>query len=415
MTHSSLKLPIYFDNHATTPMDPRVLEAMLPYFTEKFGNYASVGHVFGRELQKPVAEARASIAKLIRCRPEEIIFTSGATESNNLAIKGVADACCASGRHILTCRTEHKCVLNTCKHLEEAGFAVTYLDVDQHGRVTTEAVKTALRRGKDGVDRTMLVSLMLANNEIGTLHPIADIAKVCQEAGVLLHVDAAQGVGKIPVNVNELGAHFVSFTAHKMYGPKGIGALYVRKSDPCVKLNCQMQGGGQEGGYRSGTLPVPLVVAFGKACAIAAEELGEEVLRLKAMRERLVKGLQERLEVEFILNGHPQERLPGNVNISFPTIDPELLGVSLKDIAVSSGSACSSSRPVASHVLKALGRPDDVALASIRFGIGRFNTMEEIEYAIEHIVAVTNRLGKRTGGQSIHSPVLRSAGPASEF
>jgi len=410
----SLKLPIYFDNHATTPMDPRVVEAMLPYFTEKFGNYASVGHVFGRELQKPVAEARAAIAKLIHCRPDEIIFTSGATESNNLAIKGVGDACGSHGRHILTCKTEHKCVLNTCKYLEDAGFEVTYLDVDAHGQVSAEQIRGAMRRGRGGKDKTILVSVMLANNEVGTINPIAEIAKVCREAGVLLHVDAAQAVGKIPVDVATLGAHFVSFTAHKMYGPKGIGALFVRKSDPCVKLSCQMQGGGQEGGYRSGTLPVPLVVAFGKACAIASEELGQEVQKLHAMRQRLLAGLTEKLEVQFVVNGHPEDRLPGNLNISFVGIDPELLGVSLKDVAVSSGSACTSAaRPMPSHVLKALGHSDELALASVRFGIGRFNSIAEIDHAVAHVVAVVNRLGKSAvaAEAGAAAPVARCAGP----
>lgn len=412
MTVSLLKLPIYFDNHATTQTDPRVVEAMMPFFTEKFGNYASVGHVFGRELQKPVAEARAAIAKLVNCRPDEIVFTSGATESNNLAIKGVADACGSYGRHILTCKTEHKCVLNTCKHLEDAGFEVTYLDVDSHGKVTAEQVRQAIRRGKGGVDHTILVSLMLANNEIGTIQPVSEVAKVCREAGVLLHVDAAQAVGKIAVDVAALGAHFVSFTAHKMYGPKGIGALFVRKSDPCVKMSCQMQGGGQEGGYRSGTLPVPLVVAFGKACAIAFEDLSEEGLRFTALRRRLLAGLTEKLEVPFLVNGHLEDRLPGNLSLSFEGIDPELLAVSLKDIAVSSGSACSSAaRPAPSHVLKALGHSDDLALASIRFGIGRFNSHAEIDHAIKHVATVINRLGKTTSGISAQAPAARRAGP----
>ena len=391
-------MPIYLDNHATTPTDPAVVEAMLPYFTERFGNIAST-HRFGRELQKPVAEARGWISKLVNCKPDEIVFTSGATESNNLALRGVAEACGGKG-HIITCQTEHKCVLNTCTRLEELGFDVTYLGVDQNGQIDLQELKSAIRHSKDCSDgHTVLVSIMYANNEIGTLQPVQQISDICRAAGVLFHVDAAQAVGKIPVDVTKLGAQFVSFTAHKMYGPKGIGALYIRKSDPCAKLACQMSGGGQEGGYRSGTLPVPLVVAFGKACELAVSHLKTEGERLGLLRDRLLADLRARLGDSFIVNGHPTERLPGNLHISVPGVDPELLGISIKDIAVSSGSACSSAKPAASHVLKALGHSDELALASVRFGIGRFNTVEHITAAATHIGDVISKLRKSGTGR----------------
>jgi cysteine desulfurase len=387
-----MKLPIYMDNHATTRCDPRVVEKMLPFFTERFGNAASRNHGFGWEAEAAVDEARANIAALINADPKEIVFTSGATESNNLALKGVAEMYAKEGRHIITAVTEHKAVLDTCKHLQRQGYDVTYLPVDKYGQVHAEQVRQALRKGEKGTtDRTILVSLMAANNEIGTLHPLAEIGKVCKEAGVLFHSDAVQAVGKVPVDVEAMGIDLMSVTAHKIYGPKGVGALYVRRKNPRVRLAAQMDGGGHERGMRSGTLAVPGIVGLGEAFRIAKEEMPAEAARLLTLRQRLHRGITERLE-EVNLNGHPAERLPGNLNLSFAYVEGESMLMGIKDVAVSSGSACTSATLEPSYVLKALGVGDDLAHSSIRFGLGRFNTEEEVDYVVKDVVRTVSKL-----------------------
>jgi cysteine desulfurase len=380
-----MKLPIYMDNNSTTRVDPRVVEAMLPYFTEEYGNAASRSHPYGWKAEVAVDEAREQIASLIGATEKEIIFTSGATESNNLAIKGVAAMYKKKGNHIITVPTEHKCVLDTCKRLERDGCQITYLDVDKFGRVTAEQVRAAI------TDKTILVSVMFANNEIGTIQPIAEIGKVCKEKGVLFHTDAVQAVGKVPVDVEAMGIDLLSLTAHKLYGPKGIGALYVRKKNPRVRLEPIIDGGGHERGMRSGTLPVPLIVAFGEACAIAQKEMPEESKRTFALRERLRKGIMDQLP-ESYLNGHPTDRLPGNANISFAYVEGEGMMMGIKDVAVSSGSACTSASLEPSYVLRALGVGDELAHSSIRFGLGRFNTEEEVDFVIALVVREVNRL-----------------------
>ncbi len=380
-----IKLPIYMDNNSTTRCDPRVVEAMLPYFTEKYGNAASRSHAYGWEAEAAVEEAREQIADILGASAKEIIFTSGATESNNLALKGVAGMYKKKGTHIITQATEHKAVLDTCKRLERDGFQVTYLPVDKYGQVHPDQVRDAI------TDKTILVSIMTANNEIGTLQPIQAIGKICKEKGVLFHTDAVQAVGKIPLDVEAMGIDLLSLTAHKIYGPKGIGALYVRKKDPRVRLEPQIDGGGHERGMRSGTLPVPLIVGFGKACTIAKVEMAEEVARTFALRERLREGIMSRLP-ETYLNGHPTERLPGNANISFAYVEGEGLMMGIKDVAVSSGSACTSASLEPSYVLRALGVGDELAHSSIRFGIGRFNTHEEVDYVVDLVVREVNRL-----------------------
>ena len=380
-----VNLPIYMDNNSTTQADPRVVAAMLPYFTQKFGNAASRNHPFGWEAETAVEEAREQIANLIGASAKEIIFTSGATESNNLAIKGVAAMYKKKGNHIITASTEHKCVLDTCKRLERDGYQVTYLPVDVYGRVSAQQVRDAI------TDKTILVSLMFANNEIGTINPMKEIGKVCKEKGVLFHTDGVQAVGKVPVNVQELGIDLMSLTAHKLYGPKGIGALYVRKKDPRVRLEPIIDGGGHERGMRSGTLPVPLIVAFGEACAIAQKEMPEESKRTFALRERLRTGIMGQL-TETYLNGHPTERLPGNANISFAYVEGEGMMMGIKDVAVSSGSACTSASLEPSYVLRALGVGDELAHSSIRFGIGRFTTVDEVDYVIGLVVREVKRL-----------------------
>jgi cysteine desulfurase len=380
-----MKLPIYMDNNSTTRVDPRVVEAMLPYFTEKYGNAASRSHPYGWEAESAVDDAREQIASLIGATEKEIIFTSGATESNNLALKGVAAMYKKKGNHIITVPTEHKCVLDTCKRLEREGCEVTYLDVDKYGRVTAEQVRNAI------TDKTIVVSVMFANNEIGTIQPIAEIGKVCKEKGVLFHCDAVQAVGKVPVDVEAMGIDLMSLTAHKLYGPKGIGALYVRKKNPRVRLEPIIDGGGHERGMRSGTLPVPLIVGFGEACAIAKDEMAEESQRTFALRERLRKGIMDQLP-ETYLNGHPTERLPGNANISFAYVEGEGMMMGIKDVAVSSGSACTSASLEPSYVLRALGVGDELAHSSIRFGLGRFNTQEEVDYVVDLVVREVNRL-----------------------
>ncbi len=380
-----VNLPIYMDNNSTTQTDPRVVAAMLPYFTQKFGNAASRNHPFGWEAETAVEEAREQIANLIGASAKEIIFTSGATESNNLAIKGVAAMYKKKGNHIITASTEHKCVLDTCKRLERDGYQVTYLPVDVYGRVSAQQVRDAI------TDKTILVSVMFANNEIGTINPMKEIGKVCKEKGVLFHTDGVQAVGKVPVNVQELGIDLMSLTAHKLYGPKGIGALYVRKKDPRVRLEPIIDGGGHERGMRSGTLPVPLIVAFGEACAIAQKEMPEECKRTFALRERLRKGIMDQL-TETYLNGHPTERLPGNANISFAYVEGEGMMMGIKDVAVSSGSACTSASLEPSYVLRALGVGDELAHSSIRFGIGRFTTVDEVDYVVDLVVREVKRL-----------------------
>lgn len=382
-----MKRPVYMDNHATTPMDPRVLEAMLPYFSEKFGNAASRNHPFGWEAEEAVDTAREQIAALIGAKGKEIIFTSGATESDNLAIKGVVEFYKEKGNHIITCVTEHKAVLDTCKALERQGKATTtYLPVDQYGMVDPDDVRKAM------TDQTVLISIMYANNEIGTIHPIKEIGRIAKEKGVLFHCDATQGVGKVPVNVDQDGIDLLSMTGHKIYGPKGCGALYVRAKGPRVRLTPMMDGGGHERGMRSGTLNVPGIVGLGKASEICGQELEHETAKLMALRARLHEGITKALE-DVYLNGHPTQRLPGNLNLSFSYVEGEsfLMGLN-KDIALSSGSACTSATLEPSYVLKALGVGEELAHTSIRFGLGRFNTEEEVDYVVSRVVEVTQRL-----------------------
>lgn len=381
----AVKLPIYMDNHATTPLDPRVLEAMLPFFTETFGNAASRSHPFGWEAEKAVDAAREQLAALMNADAREIVFTSGATESDNLALKGVAEMYREKGNHLITSVVEHKAILDSAKRLEKWGFDVTYLPVDDTGMVRPESVAEAI------TDKTILVSIMFANNEIGTINPLAEIGAMCRSRGVLFHSDAVQGFGKVPFDVQAMNVDLASVTAHKIYGPKGCGALYVRRRNPRVRLAAQMDGGGHERGMRSGTLNVPGIVGFGKACEVARAEMEEEGKRLTAMRERMRQAITGRLE-EVYLNGHPTQRLPGNLNLSFAYVEGESLLMGLKEIALSSGSACTSASLEPSYVLKALGVGDDLAHSSIRYGLGRFNTDEEVEFAIEHTVNTVNRL-----------------------
>jgi cysteine desulfurase len=377
---------IYMDNHATTPMDPRVLEAMLPYLTEKFGNAASRNHQFGWDAEAAVDQARDQIGRLINAKSKEIIFTSGATESDNLAIKGVVEFYKDKGNHVITAVTEHKAVLDTCKALERTGKAqVTYLPVDQQGLIDPGDVRKAI------TDKTILISIMHANNEIGTIHPLREIGKIAKEKGIFFHSDATQGVGKIPVDVEGMGIDLMSCTGHKIYGPKGCGALYVRSKGPRVRLTPMMDGGGHERGMRSGTLNVPGIVGFGKACELAGAEMETEAARQLQLRERLHDGLSSQLD-DVYLNGHPTQRLPGNLNVSFAFVEGESLLMGLKDVAVSSGSACTSATLEPSYVLKALGVGDDLAHTSIRFGLGRFNTQEEVDHVIERVVHEVRRL-----------------------
>ncbi len=381
-----MKLPIFLDNHSTTPMDLRVLETMLPYFVEKFGNAASRNHAFGWAAEEAVEIARKQIAKLIKADPKEIVFTSGATESDNLAIKGVVEMYKEKGNHIITSSTEHRAVLDTVKVLEGKSMATaTYLPVDKFGMVSPEDVRKAI------TEKTILISVMLANNEIGTINPVKEIGKIAKGRGILFHCDATQGVGKIPVDVQDMGIDLMSFSAHKIYGPKGVGALYVRKRNPRVRITAQMDGGGHERGIRSGTLPVPLIVGFGKACELSEQEMVKDSVRLTAMRDRLEAGIMKALE-ESYLNGHPINRLPGNLNISFAYVEGESLLMGMKDIALSSGSACTSATLEPSYVLRALGVGTDLAHSSIRFGLGRFNTDEEIDYTIMKVIETVTKL-----------------------
>ena len=381
----AVKLPIYMDNNATTRVDPRVAEAMQPFLTETFGNAASRSHAYGWKAEEGVDAAREKIASLMNADPREIIFTSGATESDNLAIKGVAEMYREKGTHIITSVVEHKAILDTCKRMEKWGFQVTYLPVDDTGMVRPESVSEAI------TDKTILCTIMLANNEIGTVNPIADIGRICRSRGVLFHTDAVQGFGKIAFDVEEMCVDLASVTAHKMYGPKGCGALYVRRRNPRVRLAAQIDGGGHERGMRSGTLNVPGIVGFGAACEFAAAEMEEEARRLTILRNKLRDGIMRQCE-EVYVNGHPTQRLPGNINLSFAYVEGESLLMGLKDMALSSGSACTSASLEPSYVLKALGVGDDLAHSSLRYGLGRFNTEEEVDFAVEHTVETVNRL-----------------------
>lgn len=377
MTHR----PIYLDNHATTRVDPRVLAAMLPYFTESYGNAASINHVFGDEAQAAVEHARQQVAALIHTDPRGVVFTSGATEANNLAIKGLVQPALRTGQqpHVVTNLAEHRAVLEPLRRLERAGAAVTWLPVDRFGQVNVEQLAAALR------PETLLVSVMAANNEVGTLNPIAEIGALCRERGVLFHCDAVQAVGKVPVDFVAAQCDLLSISAHKFYGPKGVGALVVRKGSKAARLEPLFDGGGHESHLRSGTLPVPLIVGFGLACELAQAELASEAVRLSQWRDEL----WQRLSVKFpqlVLNGHPTQRLPGNLNFSVPGLDGEVLMNSMKEIAVSSGSACTSADPEPSHVLRAMGRSDQLTRASLRFGLGRFTTADEIDFAATYVI-----------------------------
>jgi len=380
-----MKLPIYMDYHATTPVDPRVLDAMLPYLREKFGNAASRNHSFGWEAEEAVKKARKQIADLIGASPKEIIFTSGATESDNLAIKGVAEMYAERGNHIITVATEHKAVLDTTKKLQKQGFRITYLPVRPDGLIDLDQLRDAIS------DDTILISVMFANNEIGVIQPIREIGRIAREKGVLFHTDAVQAAGKLPINVDDDNIDLASLSAHKIYGPKGVGALYVRRRNPRVQLTAQMDGGGHERGMRSGTLNVPGIVGFGEACAICQQEMAEESKRLASLRDKLKDKLLSELD-EVYINGSVEHRLPNNLNISFAYVEGESLLMGINDIAVSSGSACTSATLEPSYVLKALGAGDELAHSSIRFGLGRFNTEEEVDYVGNKVVEVVKKL-----------------------
>ena len=380
-----LKFPIYLDHNATTPCDPRVVEAMIPYFTNSFGNAASRNHPFGWQAEEAVDYAREQVAKLIGADPKEIIFTSGATEADNLAIKGVFEMYASKGNHVITCNIEHKAVLDTCKHIEKEGGEVTYLKVNPDGLIDMKELEAAIK------PTTILIAIMYANNEIGTVMPMKEISALAKKKGILVFSDATQAVGKIPVDVNKDGIDLMAFTAHKMYGPKGVGALYVRRKNPRVKVTAQMDGGGHERGMRSGTLNVPGIVGFGKACEICMNEMEEETKRISALRDKLETALMK--TEEAYINGSTQHRLPHVTNISFKYVEGEglLMGFN-KDIAVSSGSACTSASLEPSYVLKALGLGDDLAHSSLRFGLGRFTTEDQIDYTVEAVTKTVNKL-----------------------
>jgi cysteine desulfurase len=379
------KLPVYMDNQATTQVDPRVLEAMLPYFTEKYGNAASRNHEFGWKAEEAVENARGQIARLINASPKEIVFTSGATESDNLALKGAAEFHRAKGNHIITQATEHKAVLDVCKRLETIGCEVTYLPVAKDGRVSLDDLRRSI------TPKTTLISIMYANNEIGVVQPIAEIGKIAKQAGVLFHTDAVQAIGKISVDVERDAIDLLSISAHKLYGPKGVGALYVRRKNPRVQLAPMIDGGGHERGLRSGTLNVPGIVGLGKACEIAAKEMTDESARLSALRGKLKDGILSRLD-ETTINGSMEHRLPGNLNLSFAGVEGDALLMGINDVAISSGSACTSATLEPSHVLSALGVPEELAHSSIRFGLGRFNTAEDVDYVAGRVVETVKRL-----------------------
>jgi cysteine desulfurase len=388
-----VKTPIYLDNHATTRCDPQVVDAMLPYFSESFGNASSTSHRFGWDAKEAVERSREQVAALINADPRSIVFTSGATEASNLAIKGIVQPLLRSSSstppHIITNATEHRATLDPIKRLQRAGADVTILPVDEFGQVTPHKVADALR------DETALVSIMLANNEIGTINPVQEIAAECRRRNVPLHCDAVQAVGRIPVDVDEPGAELISVSAHKFYGPKGVGALIVRRGNRRARPEALFDGGGHENGLRSGTLPVPLIVGFGRACQLAGESRTEESARIEGLRDTLWARISSQLQGVH-LNGHPTERLPGNLNISFEGVDGDVLMNSLKEIAISSGSACTSAEPEPSHVLRAIGRSDQLTRASLRFGIGRFNTREEIGFAGKYVVETVTRLRNST-------------------
>ncbi len=381
----AIKLPIYMDNHATTPVDPRVVQAMLPYFCENFGNAASRNHSFGWAAEEAVENARGQIARLINATPKEIIFTSGATESDNLAIKGAAEMYREKGNHIITQVTEHKAVLDTCKRLEKYGFEVTYLPVEKDGRINLDDLRRAI------TPKTILITIMYANNEIGVLQPVEEIGKIAKEKGVFFHVDGVQAVGKVPVDVQKDNIDLLAISAHKFYGPKGVGALYVRRRNPRVQLSAIIDGGGHERGMRSGTLNVPGIAGFGKAAELASNEMAAESERLRRLRDRLKDGLFAQLD-EVYINGSMIHRLPHNLNVSFAFVEGESLLMGINDVAVSSGSACTSATLEPSYVLKALGVGEDLAHTSIRFGLGRFNTEEEVDYVASRVVETVNRL-----------------------
>ena len=380
-----LKLPIYMDNHATTPVDPRVLEAMLPYFTEKFGNAASRNHQFGWKAEEAVEHSRGQVARLIGASPKEIVFTSGATESINLALKGAADFYRDKGNHIVTLATEHKAVLDTCKRLENEGCEITFLPVGSDGLVDLQTLERAF------TPKTILASVLHANNEIGVVQPIAHIGAIVRRHGALFHVDAAQSAGKIPIDVERDSVDLLSISAHKIYAPKGVGALYVRRKNPRVQLAAQIDGGGHERGLRSGTLNVPGIVALGKACEICEKEMAAESERLLRLRERLRAALVRGLD-GLSINGSLEHRLPNNLNLSFAGVEGEALLMGIHNVAVSSGSACTSAQLAASHVLRAIGVSDDLAHSSIRFGLGRFNTEEEVDYAANRVIETVQKL-----------------------
>src|SRR5512142_1073620 len=380
-----MKLPIYMDNHATTPLDPRVFEAMRPYFVELFGNAASRNHSFGWHAEEAVEKARKQVAELIGANAKEVVFTSGATESNNLALKGVAEMYAEKGNHIITAATEHKAILDTCKRLEKEGIKVTYLPVETNGLVDLNKLRAAM------TDKTILVSIMYANNEIGVLQPVAEISKIAKERGALFHTDATQAVGKVPVDVIKDGIDLASISGHKMYGPKGVGALYVRRRNPRVQLTAILDGGGHERGMRSGTLNVPGIVGLGAACDLALKDMPQESCRIAGLRNRLRDTITAGLD-EVYVNGSQEHRLPGNLNISFAYVEGESLLMGINDIAVSSGSACTSATLEPSYVLKALGAGDDLAHSSIRFGIGRFNTQAEVNYVARRVIETVKRL-----------------------
>ncbi|MEO5345593.1 MAG: IscS subfamily cysteine desulfurase [Magnetococcus sp. YQC-9] len=379
-----MKRPIYMDYQATTPVDPRVLTAMLPWFTEKFGNPASRSHAYGWEADEAVTNARKQVAAIIGADPREIVFTSGATESDNLAIWGVAQFYRDKGKHIITPTTEHKAVLDTCRHLEADGFEVTYLPVGPNGLIDLAQLEAAI------TPQTILISVMAVNNEVGVIQPIEAIGRLCRQKKIFFHCDAAQGVGKIPIDVNAMNIDMLSISAHKIYGPKGIGALYVRRQ-PRVRIKPFMHGGGHERGMRSGTLPTPLLVGLGEACRIANEEMSRENTRLLVLRERLKEGIMGQMTHVF-LNGDPVQRVAGNLNISFSYVEGESLMMAIKDVAVSSGSACTSASLEPSYVLRAMGVDEELAHTSIRFGLGRFTTAEEVEHVIGIVVGAVNKL-----------------------
>lgn len=391
------KLPIYMDNQATTAVDPRVLEAMLPYFNEKFGNAASRNHEFGWKAEEAVENARAQIARLIRANPREIVFTSGATESDNLAVKGVAEAYRQKGNHIITQATEHKAVLDACKRLEKSGFEITCLAVAPDGLINLDDLRRAI------TPKTILISIMQANNEIGVLQPVEEIGKIAKEKKILFHVDAVQAVGKISVDAQRDGIDLLSISAHKIYGPKGIGALYVRRKDPRVEISAIIDGGGHERGMRSGTLNVPGIVGFGKACEICQKEMPEEGHRLRRLRDKLKDSIVDRLDGTAV-NGSMARRLPNNLNLSFSGVEGDALLMGINDVAVSSGSACTSAMIEPSYVLRALGVSDELSHSSIRFGLGRFNTEEEVDYVADRVVETVKRLREL-------SPLFEAAKP----